>query len=465
MKYLIVIPVPGRFENMACLEQAIDLSNANHEVFLLDLSQYALYPRRKKLRCFVLGFTHKNQIQKITKKIAKEHQLTLVSLSGPYARSKKFSFDEELSLIFQKGFASKFSHVTGRSKTYLTDFSEERVCAERRFFLSTYSGVRNIIENLDIQHLISWNGRFLLDSASVLAARKANIPTSLLEVGSAADLNMQLYSISPHSISNRVKLQSEAWKNAGADAEEKAEIGLRMRMVSPHPEGGSWRDDFHQPFQPTELRSRKLAAFFTTTDIEYSTFSDIDEATSFNGKQAEAFLTFCRYAFRLGYEVVVRVHPPGNFSSAISKHEDEIWSKLCIQTGATMLGTNSGVDSVDLMRKSDLNVTYNSSIGVESILLGRPTLILGQTDYSHLVEENCAFTNLEIEEKLLTGVSIPGRDSLYPWGYWYAFGGKKLENFSRNTRGEIYFGNCKVEEIRHWYQFLKKLRQTITGYN
>ena len=125
MRYLIVIPVPGAFENMACLEQAIDLSKKNHDVFLLDLSRYAINTRIEKFRDMLISLTHKNRFHKIAKKAAREYRLNVVKISHPFVLFRKYSCDEELEITFRRGFASKFSHITGTYKTELTDLPHD----------------------------------------------------------------------------------------------------------------------------------------------------------------------------------------------------------------------------------------------------------------------------------------------------------------------------------------------------
>lgn len=463
MKFLIVVPDRDLSQNMYCLEQAIELAFLGETVFLLDLANLSLNTHPLKIKDYLIKLTHRNRIHNEVPKIAKKFGFNLIILDKSLMLPINDYSSGDLENTFARALASKFAYITGGRNTQESELPLKIASAERQTFNSAYWAVRNSLISLAIDQVITVNGRFVIDSATVLAAKDSEIPVRLLEVGSQIKSNFHLYSISPHNIPERWLLQDSAWEVAGENAVAMAEAGLNLKMQSLRPGGGSWKENFTRDFNISNGPMLKLAVFFPNSDVEFPVFQDFNGPSSFNGDQTEAFLSFCSLAFKEGYRVAVRVHPPGVNGKRSAELDDSLWASLCEKSGAQMFASNSGIDSYDLMNKSDLNVTYCSSIGIESILLGHPTLILGQTDYSHYVPECCAFSLPEIEVKLKNPLIIPERSKLYPWGYWFAFGGMDPKHFYVDQDGKLFLGDLQFDQLRLWYKIPHALKKRIVS--
>jgi len=441
------------------MEVALDFKKQGHIVEVLDLSRYVTTNFSTRIREILISLTHKNRMRQLRTTICNRNNLYYLR---PKEISKKRqildSSDTMLYAHFERCIASKYAFLTGGMNTKTSDLPRGLLKLESRAFWLSYQAVYTAIKSVAPDQVVTFNGRCIQDGATVFAARRSEVSIQLVELGNLFTSNLQLFSVSPFSVLNRRQLQDKAWKNACDNAIEVAERGLNKKLGSPMHVGISWRSEFHKTYSFENSTGKKRAIFFPSSDVEVPIFDYIDGPTSFDGSQAEAFLSFAKIAKEFGYQIFVRAHPPGYRFLTTAEIEDRIWGDLCQQVGATLIESNSGVDSDDLIMQSDVCVTYTSSICINSILLGRPTLVLGQTEYSTYVPNNCAFDDLEIREKLGSGAFASPKSNLYPWGYWYEAGGTPLEYFSIMDSGKVVFGNQIVDEGRTWYkpfQFLK----------
>jgi hypothetical protein len=465
-RVLVVIPDWGLAWNVFCLEHAVRLAKENVEVSVLDLSGLNPLFYHKKLWKFVLGLSQKNRLLQIKKRVAKNYGLILIH--------KDFSFDSKFNLhmtkerndVFLRAMSSKYANVTGRSDTQIEEIDEKVVEVERFFFNSTVREIEDLLKKFNYSEIITVNGRYIINGAVVQACKESSVKCSLLEAAGSIPGNYEIYEVSPHDISSVQIMQKEFWDTAGPDREITAEKGLQKKTAGLYQSGIDFTTNFTEKYTFTQdLKSRKLAAFFPSTEREFAIFPEFTWRESFGGSQKEAFLAFCRIARSNNYRVIVRVHPADNKSSQKSQDyfaeiEDAIWLKLCEATESEMIESKSKISSYDLISKVDLCVTYASSISVECILSGKHTLILGESEISNLVPEICAFNEPTLIQKFEEEIPIIDRRVLYPYGYWLQAAGKELELFNFVSDQEVYFSNKLVNEYRIWVRPILAFKRT-----
>lgn len=463
---LIVIPDWGLAWYIFCLEHAVRLSKEGVEVSILDLSGLNPLFYRKRFWKFILRLSQKNRLHDIKKIIAKRYKLNLIQNDLSLDSTLTVPMTEERSIVFLRAMSSKYSYVTGRSDTKIEEIDEKIVGLERYFFYSTIKVIENLLEKFNYSEVITVNGRYIVNGAVVQACKESGFKCSLLEAAGSIAGNYEIYEISPHDISSVQIMQNKFWNAAGPEREITAEKGLDKKISGLNLPGIDFTTNFTENFTvPQDLKSHKLAAFFPSSEREFAIFPEFSWWNSFKGSQEEAFVAFCRVARSNGYRVIVRVHPvdrksPQKAQDVFAKIENTIWQKLCEETESEMIACESKINSYDLINKVDLCATYASSISVECILLGKPTLILGESEISNLVPEICAFNEATLVQKFNEGIPTIEKRALYPYGYWLQAAGKRLELFNFVSDQELYFCGELVNEYRIWVRPLVTLKTT-----
>jgi len=464
-RVLIVIPDWGLAWYVFCLEHAVKLSKKNIEVSVLDLSGLNPLFYRKKFWKFVLSLSQKNRLLQIKKRIAKKYSLSLIEKSFSSDSLFTLPMTEERNDVFLRAMSSKYSYVTGRSDTQIEEIDEKIVELERYFFSSTVIEIKDLLNRFNFSEVITVNGRYIVNGAVVQACKDSSVKCSLLEAAGSIPGSYEIYEVSPHDITSVQIMQKEFWNAAGPEREITAERGLQKKMFGTNLPGIDFTTNFTEKFTVSqELKSHKLAVFFPSSEREFAIFPEFSWWNSFEGSQKEAFLAFCRVAKSNGYRVIVRVHPvdknaPQKVQDVFAEIENTIWRKLCEENDSEMIESKSSISSYDLIYKVDLCATYASSISVECILSGKPTLILGEAEISNLVPEICAFDETSLIQKFNEGIPTIEKRTLYPYGYWLEAAGKKLELFNFVSDQEVYFCNRLVNEYRVWVRPVLALKR------
>ena len=373
---------------------------------------------------------------------------------------------KERNDVFLRAVSSKYAFITGRSDTQIEEIDKEVIELERYFFQSTIKEIKEQVNRSNYSEVITVNGRYIVNGAVVQACKESRIKCSLIEAAGSTPGNYEIYQVSPHDIPSVQIMQKEFWNAAGPDREKSAEKGLEKKISGLNLPGMNFTENFTEKFTVAQnLKSKKIAAFFPTSEREFAIFPEFSWTDGFEGSQKEAFFAFCRIAKSNGYHVIVRVHPvdkksPKKMQNDFAEIENTMWKELCEATKSEMIACESKISSYDLISKADLCATYASSISVECILLGKPTLILGQSEISNLVSEICAFNETTLIQKFKEGIPTIDREALYPYGYWLQAAGNKLELFNFVSDQEVYFSNKLVNESRIWVRPVLALKRT-----
>lgn len=465
-KTLVAVPVPGTFEHISCLEYAISASESGTNVYFMDLSRLSL-GLKEFLWWFCVSVTHKNTLSTTIKRIANEFNLNLIRLPRKgFARFQmeiNTDYQKEIELTFEKSLKSKFNTIIGHPDFLVDSLSRRIISRERKRFFRAYFGTRSLIQGLGVDRVVTWNGRFVKDAAVALACKHQAIEVNLLEVVSGLRDEFEVYEVSPHSLSNREKLQEVAWQNRSEDSSELARLELKRKFEGRAPEGGDFTKLFRRKFNTSDFTDKPLVAFFPGTSFENAALGYIDSTDSFGGDEAEAFKELTKVAHTLGYATLVRVHPRGNNPSLVAKYEDSKWQKICDELGSFILLSESEIDSYSLLLESHVNVVYQSSIAIESMVLGCPTLILGKTDYSYLVPEICAFSQDVLTAKLSIGAQRVEVERLFPWAYWYAKGGYEVKELIKESGGRTLYRNIELFKPRSTWKLIKTIVNEFAG--
>ena len=460
VKYLVVVPDGNPVFPIWSIEYALDLASEGNEVHFLNLQELNAFIFRRKIKKAIFALSRKNRASDILSKLCKENGIFEHKVIFPKHSSFNNSLTSENEKTFKLAMSSKYGANFGSRYVSLDEIPIQTVKVERMFYSFAYRKVQELLKSLEIERLITVNGRLVVSAAVVAAARNLDIPVKLLESVDLTGSRYHIFDRSPHDLREMSVAQNKLWSSAGEFREMESQSYLESRYGERLLAQSSNEYDFSRKF---DLRShhQKIASFFPTTETEFPVFSDFYTTSTFDASQQKAFKAFAKIAKDFGFDVIVRAHPQNSDFQNVEKNEDEIWRRLCSETSSDFISASSRINSYDLINKSYLCVTYCSSIGIEAVLMGKPLLVLGESDYSDYMPNNQGFTAEEIKKILETEVPIIPVSNLYPWALWQLKGGTELRQFKVDPGWRLIFDGKKVDQARIWYQVVRNTARIL----
>lgn len=460
----MVVPDGNPIFPVWCIEHSLKLISEGNEVDFLDLQDLNTHIYGKNFKKWIFSVGRKNRSRDIVTALCNKFGINRLNLADTALPSIEDSLGIDAEETFRLAMSSKYGARFGSRFVTLEEIPRDIVNQEKQFFLITYRKVRKIIMDNEINSLVSVNGRLVVSAAVVAATRSLGIPILLLEaVGNLGD-RYYVFDRSPHDLREICEAHASLWKGAEEFGNKVAEDFFRVNYESRLRNQESKEYNFTREFKLLNS-NRKTASFFPTTETEFPVFMDFYTSPVFEGSQKKAFSEFALIAAEFNYDVIVRAHPQSPDFANLEQKEDEIWEELCKDVGARFISASSGVNSYDLIQKSDLCVTYGSSIGIEIIYMGKPFLILGESDYSGYIPNNCGFDSEKIRSLFKNGFPEIALDTLYPWAYWNASGGIPVSLFQIESGFKLSYNGKDVDEMKLWYRILKNIARRLRNLN
>ena len=456
----IILVVNGQHTEtkVILLEYGIKARSYGHKVMMLDFSEAAKDYSTKRITRLRESLFYGDRLKTIMPNICQEFGIEYFKTHFAKQSLSLAERPEKFRHVFYSLVSSTLAFVSGERHTDYEKLPRQQQKKLYETFASVYDQVKLLTDSNKEVTIVTLNGRFLIDGAAVYSAKSHSVKYILLERGGFHLGRYVEFKESPHSVLELRALQDAHWSNYGPERDSKAIEGLQKKLEAPLDNLKSWRTDFTNEIAlETETDSKNLV-FFPTTDLEMPSYKYWEDIATFKGDQVLAFRELAYVAKRYGYKVFVRVHPPGPRGRNITDWEDAFWQKIAQEVGAEVFLSRSGADSYALMRDATLVATYRSSIGVEAILMKKPTLILDETDYSHYIPECCAFSSESIELYFEKGLQLVPPERLYPWGLFFVSGGKAFEIFDVDDADEIKFRKIKLSEQKKIGKVIKQLR-------
>jgi len=456
VNHLIIIPDGNPIYPAWCLEHAMNSELQGNQVFLLNLQNFNVFNYNKRFRSALSSLMRKNSSSNLIAKLSDENGIVVLN-NRELIQDLTFSqLSQNAKNVFDLAIKSKYGAVYGDRHVGIDSLPKELIEIERFFFAQAFKRTQNEIFSRDIETVTTVNGRLVVSSAIVCAARELGKKIYLIESVDLLGNRYCVFEKSPHDLHEVALLQNQLWSSASGEKELEADKYFQdnylQRLKKLNSVDYVFQDNY---FRPNHYA--KLAAFFPTTDTEFPVFSDFHVASTYSGSQREAFKVFARVAKEYGYKVVVRAHPQNKDSAHLGEKEDAIWKSICNEYGADFIDSLSKVNSYDLINKSDLCATYCSSIGIEVVLSKKPFIMLGESDYSNYVLDNLAYSEQDLSKLFRDGVPPIPINNLYPWAYWYSKGGESLKCFSVVKSGQLTYGGKKLDQERQIFTKLKKI--------
>ena len=319
----------------------------------------------------------------------------MLPINGTDIRKQKQIFDfknaEEL-----KGFVYRHVEV-GNSilslyYTVTRDLDMNRFEQFHDFALPLVSEICNltdymyqVVDQIKPDEIIVHNGRlyenrFLYDIAKVL-----NIPFKAVEtVGGHGEpyAKMSYYGVLPQNLKNWTRLVKTTWDNSPVSLEEKVKIGSSFYERRRNGElvvdvkvyvANQKRGLLPKGFDPNK---RNIAIYTSSQDEIVALGSDWNYDQLFQN-QSEAIDYILKHTSG-NIHYYIRIHP--NLKGVNYKDHLDLY-QYDKYPFVTVIPPESKVSSYDLMDACEKVVTFGSSVGMEAVYWGKPSVLIGHSGY------------------------------------------------------------------------------------
>jgi hypothetical protein len=290
--------------------------------------------------------------------------------------------------------------------------------------ISTYFASENLLRRITPDLVYYYNGRWCSCAPIEWAAKDLNIKSLVHERGSSTN-RFSLYAENPY----RFDVLNRDIKKAtnGIDPEILRVIGSQFFVNKQNRQDKHWPSfalNQKRGLIPDELKNKKYISYFTTSEDEFSQIPG-NKIEIYFGKQFEAFSILKNICKDLRIPLVVRVHP-----NILGKQaEEKFWASQADEN-TIVFNASDSIDTYSLVNFSYAVVSYSTSVGMEAVFMGRPSILLGNSVWYGEPEFLCPRN----ESELFAYLQSPNQRKnelkfTYAYGYYMENFGEKFKFF------------------------------------
>ena len=308
------------------------------------------------------------------------------------------------------------------SKLQSTNFTYSRFKKLIDIYINYCISIVDVLESEVLKFkptkIFTINDRIMGSALAVSVGRKFNLSNTVFYWGSDKSRIIG-YSDSLYNIDQWQENVQKNFENNPPNQNDKSLVLNSIKNLGLEPINSSIQFNQYQKKgkKLTLEGSEKICVFYATSTYEHSPLLFIKLKNGFKG-QFEAFEVLQKVCQKYDYTLILKHHPSKRRLIKWRKRNVHNWEKFKIDKGTIELPSNSDVDTYELLKQADINVTWGSTVGLESLMAGRRTLILGNLAWLNKKWGVHAWNQKEIENFFNSASPNIDREEFLPW-FWY----------------------------------------------
>ncbi|MGI8509595.1 MAG: hypothetical protein ACR2MQ_09745 [Gemmatimonadaceae bacterium] len=252
--------------------------------------------------------------------------------------------------------------------------------------------IRNHIARLAPDTLLLFNGRVASLRPALRAGQAAGVETLVYEVAGAQDRYVVTANTYPHDLPLLKNIFDKTFETAPESGDEKAVIAdawYKARIENRPDDGLTFTNAQEAGLLPEQLMSAGLrVGIFVSSEDEFVAIDGWEPL--FYHDQADGLRQLLgAFANRGDVQFILRVHPHlRGVNNTQTRELEQIAREFPL---LHLVGADSPVHTYSLIEAVDMVLTFGSTVAMEAVYLGKPSLMLGR----HIFED-------------MGGVVIPG---------------------------------------------------------
>ena len=334
--------------------------------------------------------------------------------------------------------------------------------------MSVYRSMQNYLEQHSVDRVYLFNGKHAVQRAALRACQSKEVDCYVTERGHDADSYELFPNVLPHDLEYRVEQIRLSWEDAREEAERPA-IAAKFYEERAARIAQDWfafasqqeSDRLPDNWDPT----KRNIAIYTSSEDEFGGIG-----TQWLGPLYEHQLEgLRRIAADLEHcadvHLYLRIHP--NAEGLQNSREAGI--RDLRSSNLTIIPAEADIDSYALMRGSDKVLTFGSTMGIEAVYWGVPSVLAGRSLYRDLGGTYTPATHEDLIELLLSDLEPQDRAGALAYGYYNKTFGTPLtyvradDPQTASFKGEYIVPNRWLGHVANRIRRLPKVNRLVSS--
>ena len=409
----------------AMLDEAISLLKENNDVFFAycgGVCEMCTFNQRGRKRvCKLCSYC--------TKTILEKHGIKAVNLQDYYKEQTETHFDynnadDYRSIIYRNvnvglGITSSFISLTRNMSPLMNNEAKKFFDAHLNQNIRMVDAFYNLVNELTPDYLYAYNGRYE-DSRFVFDISQAlNIPVRLIEDVKVDGVShiLKYEDHLPHDIGYYLKLRDYCWDHYNLDEKGKIELGEKFynlrRNGKPSGDVKIYIKDQKEGYVPDFDNKKINIAIMNSSEDEYAAVGGEWDKLKFFKTQYEGIIFLLENA-PSNVHFYLRIHP--NLKDIKYKYHTDLLKLEDKYSNITVIPGNSTMSTYTIMEKTDKIISFGSTMGIECVFWGKPSILLGPARYYYDGLTYNPKTREELIDMLKADLKPLVNDNLYKFG-------------------------------------------------
>jgi hypothetical protein len=316
--------------------------------------------------------------------------------------------------------AAIYSSITSKYKSTAFSIGDIYKDLHRFFFLgvNTIEIIKNSVNYFNPNLIVTTNDRLMGSSLSLDFAKNVGVDVRVIYWGRNSNC-FQFYETSLYNSREwQSQIQSFYLDSPPIEVDYQNLIN-EIDKISKNPSEDS------KSFLKDQIQGKRLklnfptCVFYAQSEYEHSPHIAANITGRFRN-QYEAFRALMKICKELNINLILKHHPRrnGHSDDSIFSGGASDWATVGIEDWVLQLPADSDIDTYALIEDAMVNVVWTSTVGLESILREKKTIILGDCHWLDLdFQLNC--WNIDTLRATLSGKGATiSKYRLLPW-YWF----------------------------------------------
>jgi hypothetical protein len=349
----------------------------------------------------------------------------------------KFKSSEELRRFTYKSYncgLATLSSLVSKLKESNPDLTKHRILIKEiiESGINIYEYSIKILKAKKPDLVYLFNGRFANNRAILDACIELNISYLIHERG-ANKYKYSLRNFMPHDFKKARNEIFEFTKRVNFDDLEKT--GSKFFLDRRNGVEQSWISFTKNQIKGKtaeffENKEKRIITYFSSSEDEYVAVGDIVKWDRWPNQYSAIKDLISIISENKSLFLFIRLHP---HLALKSKDELKFWVDLTIPDNVRIIFPDEPIDSYAQIEISSAVVTCGSTVGIESVFWGKPSICLGPSLYEDLGAVYLPADKNELKEMLLDkSLKADSRKAL-PFGYYMSLFGEKFVYYKPET--------------------------------
>ncbi|MDY6931779.1 MAG: hypothetical protein SVJ22_07720 [Halobacteriota archaeon] len=324
-----------------------------------------------------------------------------------------------------------------------------------RMAMEIYDAIAYHIEEIKPDIFYLFNGRYVAMRPALRASQDLGIKTYLHERAGVLERYVLIEDTLPHDLKYQKNQIDLCWSD-DFSFDEKSDAASYWFEERRCGKDQSWhsytksqkKGDLPEGFDP----SKRNIAIFISSEDEFEAISDWKNPIYRN--QNEAILAILKSEISEDIRFYLRIHP--NLKGVKNTQTREI-EEMDAQN-LIKISPEDKIDSYQLMESCEKCITFGSTLGIESVFWGRPSILVGRCFYEDLEGLHTPSNHEELISLINANLDPPPKIGALKYAYWQSVDGEPFIHYSpESVRGGKFMGKYIV------HPFFDRLKDNILG--